>query len=257
MPYKPRKVVVFSLLSSFLILIMGVLAYSYSLYKFVALFDSLRQGRYLVFALYLSPFILICALLFSVLFMATSLMTGIPSLRCFGSFAAYSCAPILLVIIPGIVIGSFISGPGPISIPVFIADTAYLSIIYSLAAIAWFLWILPSTITAFWLECSEPSTNGKIIYRYARRLWGFIVARWLLSLLAAGLAALALQAMLIRLGIGVHYIVTARTSDWTLNRLLNDYLPRTASLIATPIWITVLVYMYARLIVDRAKRLSR
>ncbi len=257
MPNKHIKIVIFSLISSFLILIMGVLAYSYSLYKFAALFDSLRQGKYLVFALYISPFILICALLFSVLFMAISVITYVPSLRCFGSFAAYSCAPVLLVVILGIVIGSFISGPGPVSVPVFIADIAYLSIIYSLTAIAWFLWILPSTIIAFWLECSEPSTNGRIIYKYAKRLWGFIIARWLLSLLVAGLAALVLRTILIHLGIGAYYVVTARTSDWTLNKLLNDYLPRTASLIVAPIWVTVLVYVYARLIDGRIKRLSR
>ena len=253
---RPIQAVFFSLAISSIIIILGVWAYSYSLYKFLALFNLVRQGRYLVLALYVPPLILICSLLFSSLFAAASL-TGKLSLHCLGGFVAYSSAPVFLIASLGITIGLFISNPTPISIYVFISDAAYLSIFYSLGAIVWFLWVLPSTILAFWLECSRENPDGRLIYSYAKRFWGTIIARWLFSLLIAGLVALTLQVILVELKIGVQYVITARTSDWTLNKLLDTYMPRKASLLATPIWIIILVYAYARLMVSHIKRLSK
>ena len=254
---KSIQAVFFSLVISSIIIVLGVWTYSYSLYKFLALFDLLRQGRYLVLALYVPPLILICSLLFSSLFAVASLTGGKLSLYCLSSFVAYSTVPVLLVAGLGIIIGLFITNPTPVSIYVFISDAAYLSIFYSLSAIAWFLWILPSTLLAFWLECPKGNADGKLIYSYAKRFWGTIIARWLFSLLIAGLIALTLQVTLVELKIGVHHVITAKTSDWMLNRLLDTYVPRTASLLAAPIWIIILVYTYVRLMVDHIKRLSK
>ncbi len=251
-----RRLQAVLLLASSIMILVGVVAYSQSLYKLVALFDETRQGRYLVLALYTPPLILVYSLVLSSMLAITPFAKNARLHRCIGGLLAYSTAPVLAIALLGILIGAPIQDPGYLAARLFVADTGYLSIVYSLSLIAWFLWILPSSLVAL-LKCPKTGASGRLVYTYARRLWGTIIARWLLSLLVAGLVALALRVILINLGVGVHYIVAARTSDWTLNKLLDTYIPRTVSLLVAPVWVIVLVYTYARLIISYTKGLSK